>query len=113
MSGSPLDPLTRMLTAAAIFVAGAALATLSAVLFLRWLGLHWMWALPGVLLGPLLWPFDQTAAAFAAITALLATTTGARCHFDDLRHSADRAQHARDRRTLLDAGRERVARRGV
>src|SRR3954464_12605324 len=113
MSGSPLDPLTRMLTAAAIFVAGAALATLSAVLFLRWLGLHWTWALPGVLLGPLLWPFDQTAAAFAAITALLATTTAARGHFDDLAHGADRAQAARDRRTPLDAGRERVQRRGV
>src|SRR4051812_5333638 len=113
MTGSPLDPLTHMLTSAAIFVGAAALATLSAVMFLRWLGLHWSWALLAVVLGPLLWPFDQTAAAFAAITALLATTTGARWHFDDLRHGADRAQDARDRRTPLDAGRERIQRRGV
>src|SRR4051795_2941658 len=113
MTGSPLDLLTHMLTSAAIFVGGAALATLSTVMFLRWLGLHWTWALPAVLLGALLWPFDQTAAAFAAITALLATTTGARWHFDDLRHGADRAQDARDRRTPLDAGRARVQRRGV
>jgi type IV secretory pathway TraG/TraD family ATPase VirD4 len=113
VSGSPLDPLTHMLTSAAIFVGGAALATLSVVMFLRWLGLHWTWALPGVLLGALLWPFDHTAAASAAIAALLATTTGARWHQDDLRHGADRAQNARDRRTPLDAGRERAARRGV
>src|SRR4051795_2117911 len=113
MTGSPLDLLTHMLTSAAIFVGGAALATLSTVMFLRWLGLHWTWALPGVLLGPLLWPFDQTAAAFAAATALLATTTGARWHHDDLRQGADRAQDARDRRTPLDVGRERVQRRDV
>jgi hypothetical protein len=52
-----------------------------------------------VLLGPLLWPFDQSAAAFAAIIALLATTTGARWRHDDLRHGPDRAQDARDRRS--------------
>jgi type IV secretory pathway TraG/TraD family ATPase VirD4 len=108
MTGSPLDPLTHMLTGLAIFVGGAALATLSTVMFLRWLGLHWTWAL----LGPLLWPFDQGAAGFAAATALFAAATGARWHADDLRHGADRAQEARDRRTLL-AGRERVRRREV
>ena len=69
--------------------------------------------LPGVLLGPLLWPFNQGAAGFAAGTALLATATGARWDHDDLRHGADRAQDARDRRTPLDAGRERAQRRAV
>jgi hypothetical protein len=113
MTGSPLDPLAHMLTAVAIFVGGAAFATLSTVMFLRWLGLHWTWALPGVLLGPLLWPFDQGAAGFAAATALFAAATGARWHADDLRHGADRAQDARDRRTLLDAGRHRLQRRAV
>jgi hypothetical protein len=113
MTGSPLDPLTHMLTGLAVFVGGAALATLSTVMFLRWLGLHWSWALPGVLLGPLLWPFDQGAAGFAAATALFAAATGARWHADDLRHGADRAQDARDRRTLLDAGRHRLQRRAV
>src|SRR3954453_19104432 len=39
--------------------------------------------------------------------------TGARWHHDDLRHGADRAQDARDRRTPLDAGRERLARRNL
>src|SRR3954466_15662756 len=82
-------------------------------MFLRWLGLHWTWALPGVVLGPLLWPFDQTAAAFAAIAALLAATTGARWHQDDLRHGDAPAQAAGARRTPLDAGRERLQRRGV
>src|SRR4051812_29650200 len=103
MSGSPLDPLEHLLTTLAIALGGAALATLSAVMFVRWLGLHWTWTLPGVLLGPLLWPFDQTAAAFAAVTALLATSTGARWHHDDLRQGGDRAEIARDRRTPLDA----------
>src|ERR687883_359654 len=113
MSGSPLDPLVHLFTGLAIAVGGAALATLSTVAFLRWLGLHWTWALPGVLLGPLLWPFDQGAAGFVAATALFATATGARWHLDDLRHGADRAKDARDRRTPLDAGRERFERRGV
>jgi hypothetical protein len=31
--------------------------TVSAVMFLRSLRLHWSWTLPGVLLGPLLWSF--------------------------------------------------------
>ena len=110
MSASPLDPMVHALTTLAIAIGAAAVATLSAVTFLRWLSLHWAWALPGVLLGPLLWPFDQTAAGFAAATALLATTTGARWHRDDFRHGGDRGQHARDRRTPLDAGRARVVR---
>jgi hypothetical protein len=59
MTGSPLDPFEHMLISVAIALAAAALLTLSAVMFLRWLGLHWSWALPGVLLWPLLWPFDQ------------------------------------------------------
>jgi hypothetical protein len=59
MSDSPLDPRVHMLTTLALTVGGATLATVSTVLFLRWLGLHWTWTLPGVLLGPLLWPFDQ------------------------------------------------------
>src|SRR3954452_2710128 len=113
MSGSPLDPLVHMLTTLALTIGGAALATLSTVMFLRWLGLHWTWTLPGVLLGPLLWPFDQEAAGFVAATALFATVTGARWHLDDLRHGADRAKDARDRRTPLDAGRERFERRDV
>jgi hypothetical protein len=94
-----------------IFVGAGAFPTLSTVMFLRWPGLPWTWALPGVLLGSLLWPFDQTAAAFAAITALPPTTTGVRWHFDDLRHGADRARDARDRRTPVDAGCERIQRR--
>src|SRR6185295_15341695 len=59
MTGSPLDPLVHLLTTLAIAIGAAALITLSAVLFLRFLGLHWSWTLPGVLLGPALWPFDQ------------------------------------------------------
>src|SRR3954447_24709672 len=106
MTGSPLEPLQHMLIS-------AALVTLSLVMFLRWLGLHWTWTLPGVLLWPLLWSFDQQAAVFAAGPALFATVTGARWHYDDLRHGADRAQDARDRRTPLDAGRERLQRRAV
>jgi hypothetical protein len=113
MSASPLDPMMHMLTSLALALAGAALVTLSAVMFLRWLGLHWTWTLPGVLLGPLLWPFDHGAAGLVAGTALLATATGARWHHDDLRHGADRAQYARDRRTPLDAGRQRVQRRAL
>src|SRR3954469_7426415 len=113
MTGSPLEPLQHMLISAAIALGGAALVTLSLVMFLRWLGLHWTWTLPGVLLWPLLWSFDQTAAVCAAGTALFATVTGARWHYDDLRHGADRAQDARDRRTPLDAGRERLQRRAV
>src|SRR3954469_7996305 len=113
MTGSPLEPLQHMLISAAIALGAAALTTLSLVMFLRWLGLHWTWTLPGVLLWPLLWSFDQTAAVFASATALFATVTGARWHYDDLRHGADRAQDARDRRTPLDAGRERVQRRSV
>src|SRR3954447_21718356 len=106
MTGSPLEPLQHMLIS-------AALVTLSLVMFLRWLGLHWTWTLPGVLLWPLLWSFDQQAAVFAAGPALFATVTGARWHYDDLRHGADRAQDARDRRTPMDAGRERLQRRAV
>src|SRR3954467_6699173 len=108
MTGSPLDPLEHMLISVAVALGSAALVTLSTVMFLRWLGLHWAWTLPGVLLGPVLWPFDQGAAGFIAATALFATATGARWHLDDLRHGADRAKDARDRRTPLDAGRERV-----
>jgi conjugal transfer pilus assembly protein TraD len=113
MTGSPLDPLTHMLTTAAIAIGGAALVTLSAVMFLRWLSLHWSWALPGILLGPLLWGIDETAAALTAATAVFATVTGARWHRDDLRHGGDQAQRARDRRTLLDATRARIERRTV
>jgi len=99
MSGSPLDPMVHMLTTLALAIGGAALATLSTVMFLRWLGLHWTWTLPGVLLGPVLWPFDQDAARLIAATAVFATATGARWHHDDPRHGADRAKDARDRRT--------------
>src|SRR4051812_33365137 len=113
MTGSPLDPLQHMLVSAAIALGSAALVTLSLVIFLRWLGLHWTWTLPGVLLWPLLWSFDQRAAVFASATALFATVTGARWHHDDLRHGADRGQDARDRRTPLDAGRERLQRPAV
>src|SRR3954469_19367332 len=80
MSGSPLDPMVHMLTTLALAIGGAALATLSTVMFLRWLGLHWTWTLPGVLLGPVLWPFDQEAAGLIAGTAVFATATGARWH---------------------------------
>ena len=38
---SPLDPLGRLVTTLAVAIGGAALATLSTVMFLRWLGLHW------------------------------------------------------------------------
>src|SRR5215210_1295251 len=113
MSGSPLDPLVQLLTSLALTIAAAALVTVSAVAFLRWLGLHWTWTMPGVLLGPLLWSFDQEAAGFAAATAVFATATGARWHQDDLRHGGDRAQDARDRRSPLDAARARVERRGL
>src|SRR3954451_4073883 len=113
MTGSPLEPLQHMLISAAIALGSAALVTLSLVTFLRWLGLHWTWTLPGVLLWPLLWSFDQKAAVFASATALFASATGTRWHYDDLRHGADRAQDARDRRTPLDAGRERLQRRAV
>ena len=102
MTGSPLDPLEHLLTTLAIALGAGALATLSTVMFLRWLGLHWTWTLPGVLLGPALWPFDEHA---------FATATGARWHHDDLRQGGDRAQEARDRRTPLDAHRERRGRR--
>src|SRR3954447_24568376 len=115
MSGSPLDPLVQLMTHLAITIAGMALAVLSTVMFLRWLGLHWGWALPGVLLFPALWSFDQEGAGVIAATALLATVTGARWHHDDLRHGGDRAQDARDRRTPLDATRQlerRTARGG-
>src|SRR3954468_939246 len=98
MTGSPLEPLQHMLISAAIALGAAALVTLSLVMFLRWLGLHWTWTLPGVLLWPLLWSFDQRAAVFASATALFATVTGARWHHDDLRHGADRGPDARDRR---------------
>jgi conjugal transfer pilus assembly protein TraD len=113
LSASPLDPMVHMLTTLALTIAGAALATLSTVMFLRWLGLHWTWTLPGVLLGPLLWPFDQGAAGVIAATAVFATATGARWHHDDLRHGADRAKDARDRRTPADATRARFERRDV
>jgi hypothetical protein len=113
MSGSPLDPMMHMLTTLAFALGAAALVTVSTVMFLRWLGLHWSGTLPGVLLGPLLWPFDQGAAGFAVATSVFATATGARWHADDLRHGSDRAQEARDRRTPLDAGRARIERRGV
>src|SRR3954464_6625546 len=110
---SPLDPLVHLLTTLSLTIGGAALATLSTVMFLRWLGLHWTWTLPGVLLGPMLWPFDQQAAGFVAATAVFTTATGARWHLDDLRHGADRGKDARDRRTPLDAGRERLQHRDV
>src|SRR4051794_21355228 len=113
MSGSPLDPLVDLATHLAITIGGIALATLSTVMFLRWLGLHWTWALPGVLLGPALWSFDQEGAGVIAATALMAAVTGARWHHDDLRHRGDRAQDARDRRTPLDAARERLERRSA
>src|SRR3712207_1634366 len=113
MSGSPLDPLVDLLTNLALTIGAAAVVTVSTVMFLRWLGLHWSWTLPGVLLGPLLWSFDQEAAGFAAATALFATATGARWHQEDLKLGGERAQDARDRRTALDAARVRVQRRSV
>src|SRR5919206_400113 len=113
MSGSPLDPLVQLMTHLAITIGAMALATLSIVAFTRWLGLHWSWTLPCVLLGPALWSFDQEGAGVIAATALLATATGARWHQDDLRHGGDRAQDARDRRTPLDATRERMERRSA
>jgi hypothetical protein len=76
MSASPLDALEHMLTTAAIAIGAAALVTLSSLMFLRWLGLHWTWRLPGVLLGPLLWPFDHSAASFVVATSVFATATG-------------------------------------
>jgi conjugal transfer pilus assembly protein TraD len=113
MSGSPLDPLVGMLTGLALTIGAAVLVTVSVVMFVRWLGLHWTWTLPGVLAGALLWPFDEGGAGFIAATALFATVTGARWHHDDLRHGGERAQDARDRRTPLDATRVRVERRTV
>jgi hypothetical protein len=38
--GSPRDPMVRTLTTLA-WIGGATLATISAVMFLRWLELHW------------------------------------------------------------------------
>ena len=99
------------MTTLALTIGGVVVVTLSAVLFVRWLGLHWAWTLPGVLLGPVLWPFDQEAAGFVVATALLASATGARWHADDLRRGGEDAQDARDRRTPLDSGRERAGRR--
>ncbi len=113
MSGSPLDPLVHLLTSLALAVGGAVLITVSAVMFLRWLGLHWTWTLPGVLLGPVLFPFDPEAAGFVVATSVFATATGARWHRDDLRRGGEDAQDARDQRTPLDAHRERRSRRGV
>src|SRR4051794_30642509 len=113
MSGSPLDPLVDLATHLAVTIGGIALVVLSLVMFLRWLGLHWTWALPGVLLGPALWSFDQEGAGVIAATALMAAVTGARWHHDDLRHRGDRAQDARDRRTPLDAARTRLERRSA
>jgi hypothetical protein len=37
MSGSPLDPLVDLLTSLALTIGAAALVTVSAVMFLRWL----------------------------------------------------------------------------
>src|SRR3954454_4648337 len=53
MTGSPLEPLQHMLISAAIALGAAALVTLSLVMLLRWLGLHWTSTLPRVLLWPL------------------------------------------------------------
>lgn len=116
MSRSPLDPLVHLLTSLALTIGATTAVTVSAVMFLRWLGLHWSWTLPGVLLGPALWSFDQEAAGFAAATALFATATGARWHREDLKiggEHAQHAQHARDRRTLFDVIRAGVERRGI
>jgi hypothetical protein len=41
LSGTPLDPLVHLLTSLAITIGAAAVATVSIVMFLRWLGLHW------------------------------------------------------------------------
>src|SRR5919112_6561442 len=113
MSGSPLDALVHLLTSLALTIGAATLVTVSAVMFLRWLRLHWSWTLPGVLLGPALSSFDQEAAGFAAATALFATVTGARWHQEDLKLGGERAQDARDRRTPLDASRACAERRSV
>jgi hypothetical protein len=75
MPASPLDPLVQLMTHLAITIGAMALATLSLVALTRWLGLHWSWTLPGVLLGPALWPFDRDRAGVIA-AALLATATG-------------------------------------
>ena len=56
MSGSPLDTLVHLLTTLALAIGDATLATIATVMFLRWLGLHWTWTLPGALVGQLLWP---------------------------------------------------------
>ena len=101
MSASPLDPPVHMLTTLAPAIGGAALATLSTVMFLRWLGLHWTETLPGVLPGPLLWPFDHQAGGFVAATAPFATATGEHWHHDDMRHGA---VHRQDVRAAQDAG---------
>jgi hypothetical protein len=113
LSGTRLDPLVHLLTSLALTIGAGAVVTVSIVLFLRWLGLHWSWTLPGVLLGPALWSFDQEAPGFAAASALFATVTGALWHRDDLKVGGDHAQIARDRRTPLDATRSRIQRRGV
>jgi hypothetical protein len=44
------------------------LATLSIAAFLRWLELPWSCALRGVLLGPVLWSFDEEGAGVIAAT---------------------------------------------
>jgi hypothetical protein len=103
VSGSPLDPVVHLFTTLALVFVSAAVITLSAVSFLRWMGLHWSWTAPGVLAGALLLPFDQHAAGFVVATSAFATATGARWHADDLRRGGDQAQDARDRRTMLDA----------
>jgi hypothetical protein len=103
----------HLFTTLAIVCVSAAVITLSAVSFLRWMGLHWSCTAPGVLAGALLLPFDQQAAGFVVATSAFATATGARWHADDLRRGGDQAQNARDRRTMLDAHRERRGRRRV
>jgi hypothetical protein len=113
MSASPLDQLVAMVTHLALMVGAAVLVTVSTVMFLRWLGLHWTWTMPAVALGPLLWSIDQAAAGFVGATAVFATVTGASWHLDALRVGGDRAQDARSRRSPLDAARARLERRGV
>jgi hypothetical protein len=78
LPASPLDPMMHILTRLANTIGAAALVTVSSVMVLRWLGLHWTRTLPRVLLGPLLWPIDQGAAWFVVATSVFATATGAR-----------------------------------